>query len=73
MNRREALAVLVAMPSIERIATVPATSDDVIVVECASRLTHDQRLRMRADLAQIWPDRKIVVLDEDLRIKLAPK
>lgn len=41
MNRREALAALVAMPNVARISAVPANSDDVIVVECDGMLSRE--------------------------------
>lgn len=73
MNRREAIAALVALPSVKSIATVPAASNEVIVVECDEYLEAETEEHLRRRLAEIWPERKILVLDKTLRIKLAPR
>lgn len=72
MNRREALAALVSLPEVARISTVPAASNDVIVVECDRWLTSDVAQRIHDTLSEVWPGRKIVVLDEGISIKVAP-
>ena len=73
MNRREALAALVAMPQVARISAVPAANDDVLVVECDRPISREEADRMRQQFEQIWPARKVAILDGGLRIKLAPK
>lgn len=73
MNRREAIAALVSLPEVARIATVPANSDDVIVVECDGLLSQEGAANVKAQIQRIWPDRKVVVLSGELRIKVAPK
>jgi len=73
MNRREAIAALVALPEVARISAVPASADDVIVVECDGVLASESVARIKAQLEQVWPDRTIVVLSGELRIKVAPK
>lgn len=73
MNRREAIAALVSLPEVARIATVPASTDDVIVVECDGLLTDETRARIVAQLKDVWPDRQIIVCNQDVRIKVVPK
>lgn len=73
MNRREAIAALVSLPEVARISTVPANSDDVIVVECEGLVSQSTADHIRAHMREIWPDRKIVVLEGGIRIKVAPK
>jgi hypothetical protein len=73
MNRREALAALVSLPSVTRIQSVPANADDVIVVEVDHAISIETQERIKAHLQKVWPDRKIVVLDKSIQIKLVPK
>lgn len=70
MNRREALAALVAMPTVTKIAAVPANSDDVIVVECPGPISEAVAAHIKKHLLDIWPNRRIVVLGDNIRIKL---
>lgn len=70
MNRRDALAALIALPEVARLASVPATSTDVIVVECDHPLSDRQVQCIQTSLASVWPGRKIVVFDKGLRLKL---
>ena len=70
MERREALAALMALPAATRITSVPADSNDVIVVECAEYILDEQKARLRDQLQQVWPNRKIVILGKSLTLKL---
>jgi hypothetical protein len=71
MNRREAIAALVSMPSIAQIQVAYVRPEDVIVVECNERLTHAVSEGIRATLERVWPGRKIVVCDAGVRIRIA--
>jgi hypothetical protein len=70
MNRREALQVLTAMPAVTHIARADLTPTSVVVVECMGLLSADGREHIRAQLAAIWPQNRIVVLDERMRLKV---
>lgn len=71
MNRREALAALMALPVTARLSVAEVKPTDVIVVECDELLSQAVAVRIRADLQQVWPGRKVVVCDRGLRIKIA--
>jgi hypothetical protein len=73
MNRREALAALVAMPEVARISAVPAHTNDVLVVECDELISSEVAERTQAMLKQIWPDRQILIFCKGMCVKLAPK
>ena len=71
MNRREAITALVALPEVSRVTVARPKDDDVLVVECSTYLSQDSAARVKARLGEIWPNRQIVVLDKDIRIKFA--
>lgn len=73
MKRRDAIAALVALPSVSRIARMDfASPSDVIVVECDGLLSKTTRDGIAASVQQVWPDRKIIVVDSGMRLKLVP-
>lgn len=71
MNRREAIAALVALPEVSRVTVARPKDDDVLVVECDGPISDATAERIKAHFAYIWPNRKIVVLDGGIRIKFA--
>lgn len=70
MNRREALAALVALPEVARISTAPLKPSDVIVVECDEHISSNEAARIKAHVQQIWPGREVLVLGKSLRLKV---
>jgi hypothetical protein len=68
MNRRDALAALVALPEIARISTAPV--GDVIVVECAMEISDDAVSQITKTMVAVWPGRKVVVLSKGLTLKV---
>jgi len=70
MNRREAIAALVAMPEIAKISAAPVRPKDVIVVELTRELPVEAFARIRDELKAIWPDQQIVVCAPDVRLKV---
>ena len=72
MNRREALATLMALPAVSRIASVPSDSDDVIVIEAERELSQEEMEHIHEKVQSVWPNRRIVITDAGLRLKLAP-
>lgn len=71
MNRREALQALISLPAVKSIAVADVKANDVIVVECESILSDNTRAYIKAQLADVWPCRKIVVLDSVLKLRIA--
>ncbi len=71
MDRREALKTLVSLPAIARISVARLQPNDVIVIESDELLTHYAMDTIRAQVEQIWPDRKVIVLDRSLKLKIA--
>lgn len=74
MDRREALAMLTAMPALTRIASAgKVESGDVIVAELSTHVPVEQYKRLKDHLKSIWPDNKIVVCGPEVRLKILPK
>lgn len=73
MNRREAVAALVNLPSVARIVKVADLQpDDVIVVECDALISNDTADRIKGRVQDVWPGRKIIVVGPDVRLKVMP-
>lgn len=70
MNRREALAALVALPEVSRISVAHVQPDEVIVVESDDHLSSEACAHVRATISEIWPDRKIAVFSKGLRMRV---
>lgn len=70
MNRRDALAALVALPAITRIATAPVAPTDVIVVEVEEILSQEAAARIKCTLGEVWPGRQVVVLSKGMTLKV---
>jgi hypothetical protein len=71
MTRREALAVLMALPAVKDIAIADVQPTDVIVVECDMQVSEAGIANIKAQLATIWPDRKIIVFDQGYHLRIA--
>lgn len=70
MNRREALAALVALPEVTRISVAKPQPDDVIVVEYDGMMSPETAERIKATLQRVWPRRQVLVLSDGMKIKL---
>jgi hypothetical protein len=70
MNRREALAALVSLPATARISVAQLKPDDVIVIECAERLTRENLERLERTAQSVWPGRKVAVLAKGFTLKV---
>jgi len=70
MNRREALLALTALPGLARISRADPKPDDVIVLECEKRLSDEQCHHLIALTQQVWPNRKVIVLEDGLKMKV---
>jgi hypothetical protein len=71
MNRRDAIAALTALPEVTRLSVARPVPTDVIIVECTGRLSDEVAARIRSVLTEVWPNRKILVCDEAIRIRFA--
>lgn len=71
MNRREALQALVALPAVKSIAVAEVKPNDVIVIESDRPLSLDSCKSIKSYASQAWPDRKILVLQDGLRMRIA--
>lgn len=70
MNRRAALAALMTLPAVTKIAVAPITPRDVIVIECPGPLSLAQIESIKHGIARIWPDTKCIVLCDGMRLKV---
>jgi hypothetical protein len=71
MNRRDAVAALVGLPSVTRIAKVADLKpDDVIVVECEKYIPREAVERITAQVQELWPGHKVAILCDGMKIKV---
>lgn len=70
MTRRDAVAALVGMPAITRIAAAPVAPADVIVVDVRDKISPYVRADMTAQLLAIWPGRRILILDGGMTLRI---
>lgn len=73
MNRREAIAALVATPAIARIERAAVAPDEVLVIESDQRLSDAMRAHLRRQVEAIWPGHKVLVLDQGLHVRVGPR
>ncbi len=73
MTEREAVEAITSLPSIRRIWVADLKPDDVIVFECDAHLTVPEIDRIKATAEGIWPGRKIVVIDRNIKMKVVPR
>lgn len=73
MNRREAAKALFGLSMIPIITKIPADHlkpEDVIVLECTGPISSDTAERLRERLTGLWPQHKIVVLAEGMKLRI---
>jgi hypothetical protein len=70
LTRREAIGLLTSLPGVKSVAVAEVKPEDVIVLECDVYLTQDQLGFLREQMAQIWPGRKIVVLERGMSLRV---
>jgi len=70
MNRRDAIAALMSIPALSSIQSVCMATDDVIVLEVERHLSSQERQNIEAQVSQLWPGRRVVVLDGGMKIKV---
>lgn len=64
MDRRAALKALLALPTLASLAVVNLLPADVIVVECDEVITPEGIAHIKVQIANIWPDHKVIVFDK---------
>jgi hypothetical protein len=69
MNRREAIAALMALPEAAHVTIARPRPDDVILVECQELLSAEIVARMADTLKRIWPEHRVVICDRGIRLK----
>lgn len=70
MNRREAIAALMSIPSLSSIQSMRMATDDVIVIEVEQRLSAQGRENITEQITKLWPGRRVVVLDGGMKMKV---
>ena len=71
MKRRDAIRAVMAMPAVTSIAVAKVEPDDVIVLECDHALSAETAERIQQYASQVWPGRKIIVLGDGLKMRIA--
>lgn len=71
MNRREAIAALMSLPATATITQATVEPSDSIILECEGHMSSETAERIRKHIEQIWPGRKVVVLCDGLKIRIA--
>jgi hypothetical protein len=70
MNRREAMAALMGLPMVARIEVADVGPQDVIVIEAPGHLSETSVKRIKEYAGMIWPDRRVAVLGDGLKMKV---
>ena len=73
MNRRRMLSSLLAAPYLASIRRAEVKPDDVIVIELNDRVSADVRKGIYDTIQRIWPDRKAVILDPSMKLRIVGK
>lgn len=71
MNRREAIAALVALPATATITRAAVKPNDVIVLECDELISDETARRLRDHLKTVWPEHRCLVLSQGMRLRIA--
>ncbi len=70
MNRREAIAALVALPAAVRLSAAALKPSDVIVVECDEHLPFEAMHRIKETVEKVWPGHQVAIFDKGVRMKI---
>jgi hypothetical protein len=69
VDRRAALKLLLAIPGLQSLAVADLQPADVIVVECDAPVSIEGIAHIKAQIANIWPDHKVIVFDKGFRMR----
>lgn len=67
----EALRRLLYVPDLEGVRIMRLEPGDVVLVEVEGRMPQDEADRVVHQLGEIWPENKVLVCDEGLRVRVA--
>lgn len=62
--------LLERMPEVEKVSSVDLQPADVLVVECQAHLPHAVLERIKAMVNNIWPNHRVVVIDQGLKLRV---
>lgn len=71
MNRRDALKALVALPAVASVSVADVRPEDVVVIESDLMVSDASRRNIETLVRQAFPDRRCVVLDGGLHMRIA--
>ena len=71
MNRREALASLLALPALKgsSVSTVAIRPRDTIILECPASLSHEQAMTIKTKLKDLFPDNLVLVITDGMKFR----
>ncbi len=70
LSRRDAIKAVMAMPSVATISRASLKPTDVIVLESEDYISQHTCELIQAQVKQVWPDHKCIVLDKGLRLRV---
>lgn len=73
MNRRSAIAALLALPEVARISATEVKPDDLIVIEAPGPISDRAAARIKEIVEHNLPGRKVMVLGDGLKVKIIEK
>lgn len=71
MTRREAIAALVALPPATEVRVAAVRPTDVIIVSAGQPISTKTADHLKALVQQVWPDHRVLVLGDDLKLTIA--
>jgi len=71
MTAGDAIAALTELPDTTRVSKSAVKPGDVIVIETDSMMSRVVAERLTQYCHQIWPDNKVAIFSEGLRVKIA--
>lgn len=71
MNRRQAVAALMALPATSTITRAALKPRDVIVIECPGPISMETAERLRAYLKEVWPEHRCIVMGDGMKLRIA--
>ena len=70
VNRREAIAALVSLPAAATVTRAAVGPRDVIVFEYDGPISEAHRAAIEKAARSVWPENKIVVLGDGMKLKI---
>lgn len=70
LNRRELLQAIAALPAIKSIEVAKLDPKDTVIVSAMGRLSQTEMENIQVGLNAVWPNNRIIVLDDGMSIKV---